>query len=130
MNQEEFREKVGKLQKSLSPKRRSYEGPIIFADSEEKVAFFTIVIQEGKSFRETVHVVWAGDNGNLQQEDVLSLIGFFKTSLDVRLENEQILLNILCEDGAISKKFDFRIPLNIIGEWCRKQRPDKEIIIN
>lgn len=130
MNYEAFCEKAKKLQKLLCPKSHSYEGPLVFAGQKEKVAFFTIISQEGDSFREIVHVVWAGDNGNLQQEDVLSLIGFFKTSLDARLEGEQILLNVLCESDGISQKFDFRIPLNIIGEWCRKERPDKEIIIN
>lgn len=131
MSPETFKEKTVKLFKLLTPKGCAYGGPFILAGAAGNVAFFTIVIPEGKNlFRETVHAIWSGGNGNLQQEEVLSLIGFFKTSLDARIEGGYILLNVLCEDGDFSREFNFRIPRDIIGEWCRRERPDKEIIIN
>lgn len=135
MRQKTFQERVEKLYGLLAPKGRGYGGSFVVADSAKEVAFFTIVTPEDKkTFRETISIVWLGENGNLRQEEILSLIGFFKTSLDARVETWQILLNVRCEGEEIGeggvREFDFAIPLNIISEWCQKQRPDKEIIIN
>lgn len=92
MKLEVFRERAEKLYELLKPKGCGYGGPFVFAGPAENVAFFTIVGLEGKNlFRETVHVVWSGGNGNLQQEEVLNLIGFFKTSLDAMVEDGNIL---------------------------------------
>lgn len=130
MEENVFQAKVEKLYQVFTPKKRGYGGPLIFLAGANNVAFFTIVGPEGNnSFRETVYVVWSGENGNLQQEEVANFIGFFKTSLHLKKDGHYCLLNVRCEDGEIVRDFNFRIPILIIGEWCRKQ-PDKEIIIN
>lgn len=131
MKEEVFRERAKKLQALLRPKKCGYSGPFIFAGPSENAAFFTVVgLEEKNSFRETIHVVWAGENGNLQQEEISDLIGFFKTSLDAEIKGNHILLNARCEDGDFARELNFKIPRGAIGEWCRKERPDKEIIIN
>lgn len=132
MKPEEFREKVEQLYALDKPKGCGYGGPFIFTEPIEEVAFYTIVRREGESFRETVYAVWPGEeDGNLCQEEISVLVGFFTTSLSAKKENGNILLNVRCEyGGKIIREFDFRIPSNIIREWCRKERLDKEVIIN
>ena len=130
-----FQEKVEDLYRRFKPKRQGYGGPFIFMEQDRNVAFFTLVsliiplFPGGKeSYRETVYIVWVSENGNLQQEEIVSLIGFFKTSLYARAENGYALLNIRCE-GEDIHEFDFRIPLNIIDKWC-EERAGESIILN
>lgn len=128
MKADQFQEKVAGVQQRIKSRPYGFEGPLVFGRSQ--VAFFTLVVPEGQTYRETVYVVWLNENGNLQLEEIMSLIGFFKTSLAVRIENNYALLNVRCE-GDSSHEFDFQIPLNIIREWCGKpDRPNKIVIIN
>jgi len=66
-------------------------------------------------------VVLPGKNGSnaFQMLKVMSLVGYFRTTLELGVENGNILLEVRCEGDSIWE-FNRRIPIDVAEQWCEK----------